>query len=128
MVVPQINKKTGKYEELAMSSAEYDAVFNLFYSAQPENLTERQIYRDIVDNLEHDHLKKITPDLIADYAKYQVLRQAYVDGVKERFCPHCDKPYKLTSLHKRSYDEITIALMRLIYLSVDEAEVDFNAF
>jgi len=123
MIFPQYNKKTGKREDLVMTVAEFDKVFNPFLAAQPKNPTALSLYRDIVDDFMFEELQVISPTLVADYARYQALRQQYSDRTYEKCCPHCDKTVILTDLHKRSYDEIAVALWRLIELSADEAKI-----
>ncbi len=124
---PQLNKKTGQREDIEISEAEYDEAFSPFYDAQPENLKERYIYRDIVDEFSFQQLKAIPPYLVADYARYAVLQEEYSDKVYERVCPCCEMTIQLVNIRKRAYDEITAALLRLINHPADEVEMDIQA-
>jgi len=123
----EYNEKTGKREEHEMPGEEYDKIFNPFFEAQPKDETELYIYRDVVEELTMQQLKMVSPYLIADYAKYQALREGFFDRSHEKVCPYCEETVKLTDMHKRSYDEIAVALMRLIKLYSGELEVGIHA-
>ena len=122
MLVVQGNKKTGGTETVEISREEYNELFGPFYAAQPDDPTERQIYRDEVDALELTHFGLVTPDLIADYAKYEALRRAYAaefEGFgKSDLLPDGDRPVSPMCVRWQVYEEISEALSRLIRLNV----------
>ena len=127
-----INQETRLREEVLLYSSPehekaYDEAFEPFHRAQPENEKELYIYRDIVEEFSLQQLRSVPPDLVIDYAKYQALREAYIDRSHEKVCPHCEEPLKLTDMHKKSYDEIATALMRLINLYSGGLEVGVDA-
>jgi len=123
----QFNESTGQNEIITIADEDYDRIFTPFKQAQPENENELDIYRDVVDEFPFHALINLSPQLVADYARYQALREAFVDRSIEKVCPHCEEPLKMTDMHKRSYDEIAIALKRLINLSTGGMEVGVDA-
>ena len=132
MFVVQGNKKTGETETVEISNEEYNELFVPFYTAQPDDPTERQIYRDEVDALDLTELGLVTPDLIADYAKYEALRRVYAakfEGFdRSDLLPDGDGPVSPMQIRWEVYEEISEALSRLIRLNVygwdGEAEPD----
>jgi hypothetical protein len=81
-----------------------------------------------VDDFSLRQMQRITPDLVADYAKYRVLQEKYADKNYETVCPHCELTYKVASMHKKLYTEIATALMELLNVADnDEIGVDFDA-
>ena len=127
MKMMQFNESTGQNEIITIADEDYDRIFTPFKQAQPENENELDIYRDVVDEFPFHALINLSPQLVADYARYQALREAFVDRSIEKVCPHCEEPLKMTDMHKRSYDEIAIALKRLINLSTGRMEVGVDA-
>jgi Cdc6-like AAA superfamily ATPase len=123
----QFNESTGQNEIITIADDDYDRIFTPFKQAQPENKDELDIYRDIVDEIPFHALINLSPQLVADYARYQARREEFVDRSIEKVCPHCEEPLKMTDMHKRSYDEIAIALKRLINLSTGGMEVGVDA-
>jgi len=123
----QYNESTGENEIITIANEDYDKIFTPFKQAQPENEDELDIYRDVVDEFPFHALINLSPQLVADYARYQALREAFVDRSIEKVYPHCEEPFKMTDMHKRSYDEIAIALKRLINLSTGGMEVGVDA-
>ena len=123
----QFNELTGQNETITIPNDVYDRIFTPFKQAQPENENELDIYREVVDDVPFYSLENLSPQLVADYARYQALREAFVDRSIEKVCPHCEEPLRMTDMHKRSYDEIAIALKRLINLSTGGIEVGVDA-
>jgi hypothetical protein len=129
------NKETGAIEEKIVPkdviyTEEYEKAFEFFHAAQPDadtNLRAMYLYRSIVDEFSLEQLKSVPPYIVADYARYQILREEFFDRSREKVCPYCEETVKLTDMHKRSYDEIAVALMRLIKLYSGELEVGIHA-
>ena len=128
------NPETGAIEKIILPeeerSEEFDAAFDLFRDAQPDeetNLKAMYLYRSIVDEFSLAQLKSVPPYIVADYARYQILRENFYDRSREGVCPYCEESVKLTDMHKRSYDEIAEALLRLIKLYSGGLEVRVDA-
>ena len=123
----QFNESTGENEIITIADEDYDRIFTPFKQAQPENENELDIYRDVIDEFPFHALINLSPQLVADYARYQALRDAFLDRSIEKVCPHCEESLKMTDMHKRSYDEIAEALMRLIKMATGGMEVGIDA-
>ena len=127
MKMMQFNESTGQNEIITIANEDYERIFVPFKQAQPENPHELDIYREVVDEFPFHALINLSPQLVADYARYQALREDFVDRSIEKVCPHCEEPLKMTDMHKRSYDEIAEALMRLIKMATGGMEVGIDA-
>jgi len=126
------NKETGAIEEKIVPkdeiyTEEYDKAFDRFLGDQPEDEMAMYIYRDIVDEFSLKQLQSVPPYIVADYARYQMLRETFFDRSREKVCPYCEETLKLSDMQKRSYDEIAVALMRLINIYSGELEVGIDA-
>ncbi len=103
-----------------ISPEEYDELFKPFYDAQPQSQRELQIYRDMVDDLEPRQLGLVTPDLVADYAKYEAMRGAYADEFDGVIQPEDGEPTDPMYRRWKIYERLSESLMSLINLELGE--------
>ena len=108
------NKETGAIEEKIVPkdeiyTEEYEKAFEVFHANQPDadtNLRAMYLYRSIVDEFSLEQLKSVPPYIVADYARYQILREEFFDRSREKVCPYCEEtralflPKRERSLHK----------------------------